>query len=293
MSSSRFDICLAETLKWEGFWSDDPHDPGGATMRGITIGVFAGARGEALTTSNADRLKRELRAISDDEVRAIYHRNYWLPLRAEEMPPGVDLAVFDFGVNSGITRSAKYIQRLVGARVDGHVGDATLRAIDEADPVDLVRRLMEDRRTFLRQIPTFWRFGKGWMNRCAGVESAALAMCEDAHGGVPVAAWSPAIVTVAEPVTPAPAKARVAETRATASSPGETAGGLIGSGSVATIGADVTMAAKASAAGGKDFSWGPMLLELLSRPSFWIAALALGGAVWMFVSERRRRWLLE
>jgi len=288
--TSRFDICLAETLKWEGFWSDDPHDTGGATMRGITIGVFAAARGEALTPASAARLKADLRTISDDEVRAIYYRNYWMPLRADEMPAGVDLAVFDFGVNSGITRSAKYVQRLVNARVDGHVGDATLKAIDEADPADLIARLMADRRAFLHQIPTFWRFGKGWLRRCDGVEAAALAMCDAPHE-VPVAGWAPAVRP--EAVAPAPGKAREASTAATSSSPGEKAAQTIGTGSTAQIGADVTMAAKVTMAGGKDFAWGPFLLELLSRPSFWIAALALGGSVWMLLSERRRRWLLE
>lgn len=290
--STRFDICLAETLKWEGFWSDDPHDSGGATMRGITIGVFAGARGEVLNAASAERLKRELRAISDDEVRAIYWRNYWVPLRADELPPGVDLAVFDFGVNSGITRAAKYVQRVVGARVDGHIGDATLRAIDEADPVAVIERLMADRRAFLRQIPTFWRFGKGWMNRCDGIEPAALAMCgaNDA-GGVPVAAWSPTVTP--DPVTPAPAKARVASTQATAASPGEKAAGTIGTGGGIQMGTDAAIAAKAVTAGGKDFSWLNFAVELASRPSFWMAAFAVTGSLWMFLSERRRRWLLE
>ena len=37
---TNFERCLSEVLQHEGGWADDPHDPGGATMRGITIGTF-------------------------------------------------------------------------------------------------------------------------------------------------------------------------------------------------------------------------------------------------------------
>ncbi|MCP8894345.1 hypothetical protein KYK29_05335 [Shinella daejeonensis] len=40
MTALNFVACLNETLKWEGGWADHPKDPGGATMKGITLATF-------------------------------------------------------------------------------------------------------------------------------------------------------------------------------------------------------------------------------------------------------------
>lgn len=102
--SPRFHACLAELLRWEGGWSNDPFDPGGATKKGITIGVYAsfvGARDAGLRDEWArEQLIAELRTIDDATVAEIYHRNYWQLVRGDDLPPGVDLAVFDFGVTA-------------------------------------------------------------------------------------------------------------------------------------------------------------------------------------------------
>ena len=117
--TDRFDTCLAETLKWEGGWSNHPRDPGGPTMRGIIQRVYDGWR------DNHGLPRRSVREIADHELRDIYRRSYWDQVRGDELPPGVDLAVFDFAVNSGPARAAKYLQRVLGVKVDGHIGPAT------------------------------------------------------------------------------------------------------------------------------------------------------------------------
>ena len=142
---TRFDLCLAETLTWEGGWSDDPVDPGGPTMKGIIQRVYDGWRdGHGLT-------RRTVRAIEESELRDIYWHNYWLQVHAEQLPPGVDLAVFDFAVNSGPPRAVRHLQRALGVSEDGHLGPATLAAVAAAEPGALVRRVMASRRAFLRQ----------------------------------------------------------------------------------------------------------------------------------------------
>jgi lysozyme family protein len=166
---SRFAICLAETLKWEGEWSNHKDDPGGPT-RGVIQRVYdAYRKGQGLPAQT-------VRKISDDELHAIYHDNYWRLVRGDELPPGVDLAVFDYGVNSGPSRSIKYLQSVLGVPQDGNMGPVTMQRVAEADPDDIIRDLMQARRGFLRQIKTFRTFGKGWLRRCDGIEKAALAM---------------------------------------------------------------------------------------------------------------------
>jgi len=168
--SDRFEACLAETLRWEGGYSNDPVDPGGATMKGIIQTEYDAWRARR-------KLKtRDVRSIEQAELSAIYLENYWQPLRCSELPAGLDFLVFDFGVNSGVGTAIRKLQSCLGVAVDGHMGSITLEAAETADIERTIQLYMDARRTFLRKIKTFWRFGKGWMNRCDGVEIAARQM---------------------------------------------------------------------------------------------------------------------
>ena len=40
MAKDNFAACLAQVLLSEGGWSDHPADPGGATMKGITLATY-------------------------------------------------------------------------------------------------------------------------------------------------------------------------------------------------------------------------------------------------------------
>ena len=40
MTAENFQACLAFTLKYEGGRSNDPHDPGGPTMEGVTQATY-------------------------------------------------------------------------------------------------------------------------------------------------------------------------------------------------------------------------------------------------------------
>lgn len=169
--SDRFKACLAETLKWEGGWSDHKDDPGGKTMKGILQRVYDPWR------EKHGLPRQSVRLISDEEVTAIYRQNYWNIVQGDELPPGIDLAVFDFGVNSGPARGIRYLQAVLGVSADGHMGPVTIKAAADADPVAVVKKLMADRRAFLHKIPHKASFIKGWMRRCDGVEQACLTAC--------------------------------------------------------------------------------------------------------------------
>lgn len=160
--------CLPVTLGYEGGWSDHPRDPGGATMKGITLAVYRQYRPGAS--------KADLRAISDGEVEAIYRDGYWTPIRGDDLPAGVDLATFDFGVNSGVSRASRYLQSVVGVQADGKIGNVTVQAAKEADAKTVVKALCAKRLSFLHGLSTFGTFGKGWSRRVANVEARAVAM---------------------------------------------------------------------------------------------------------------------
>jgi hypothetical protein len=107
MAASSYDFALKEVLKSEGGYSNHPSDPGGPTNFGITIADY-----KRYLKPNATAA--DVKAMRVEEAKAIYKPKYWDALRCDNLPAGLDYAVFDFGVNSGISRSAKYLQRLVG-----------------------------------------------------------------------------------------------------------------------------------------------------------------------------------
>ncbi len=166
---ARFLPCLSIVLRHEGGFSNDPQDPGGATMMGITRATLAEWRGEAVTAE-------EVRALTEEEAREIYRARYWNVLRCDDLPPGIDLMVFDFGVNAGPGAAARMLQRAVGVRADGAIGPVTLAAARAADAVAAIDRMARLREDHYRALATFPRFGRGWLRRTDEVRRAAQAM---------------------------------------------------------------------------------------------------------------------
>jgi lysozyme family protein len=177
-----FDICLAFTLKAEGGFVDNPADPGGATNMGITLATYR------QWSDDPDLGVLQVKDMTERTARAIYRSLYWNPLRADALPAGVDLSVFDMGVNAGIWRSARLLQRALGftgEEVDGSVGPETLAAAAKADVRSLIDDLAERQSAYYRSLGDFAIFGEGWLRRTEERRNAALAMAEDATG-IPV-----------------------------------------------------------------------------------------------------------
>jgi uncharacterized protein (TIGR02594 family) len=194
-ASQRFADGVALVLKDEGGNDDDPRDPGGGTSRGILQREW-----DVWRRTHAG-LPSDVWQAPQDQVLAIYHEKYWNPLCCDDLPAGVDYAVFDYGVNSGIGRAAKVLQGFVGADVDGEIGPKTIAATAGADAATLIKRICDERLAFLQGLATWGTFGRGWTNRVNGVRSHALAMVGTA---APAPTPTPAPTPAPTP-TPAPA----------------------------------------------------------------------------------------
>lgn len=160
-----FSNVLPLVLAHEGGYVNHPKDPGGATNKGVTQGVYDDYR------RNRGLDPRSVRSITRAEIQDIYKRQYWDMVNGDELPAGLDYAVFDYGVNSGPGRAAKDLQRTVGARVDGQIGEETIRLCREAadrDEVKLIEDYCNRRMRFLRGLRTWGTFGKGWKRRVVG-----------------------------------------------------------------------------------------------------------------------------
>lgn len=160
---ANFARSLALVLKWEGGYVNDPRDPGGATNRGITQAVYDAWRSEH------GLVRLNVRKISEAEVAAIYRHDYWDRLKGDRLPAGLDYAAFDFAVNSGVNRAARFVQACVGIAQDGKIGPVTIAAIKAANVHALIVELCARRQAFLEGLPTFDHFGDGWSRRVRDV----------------------------------------------------------------------------------------------------------------------------
>lgn len=164
-----FKRSLALVLQSEGGWSDHPSDPGGATMRGITMDTYRRYKQRTVT-------KTELRNITQQEIEEIYHEGYWTPSHCDNLPGGVDYMVFDFAVNAGPGRSAKTLQAALGVTQDGIIGPITMAQVQSSDTLKLIKACSAAKEVFYRSLPTFGVFGTGWLNRIRIVQGEAERM---------------------------------------------------------------------------------------------------------------------
>lgn len=161
---------LKGVLLHEGGNDDDPRDPGGRTSRGIIQTEYDRYR------ASKGLAPRDVWTADQSEVVEIYRKKYWDVLRCDDLPSGVDYAVFDYGVNSGVSRSAKILQQIVGADVDGEIGPDTIAATRDKDSIFVVNEICDERMDFLHGLHTWQTFGRGWTNRVNDVRALALEM---------------------------------------------------------------------------------------------------------------------
>ena len=138
-------------------------------MKGVTLRVFKDYFG-------SDKSKDDLRNITDEQLAHVYRTGYWDKCKCDELPAGVDYAVFDSAVNSGPGRGAKWLQGVVGASEDGAIGPNTLAKLANHDPRTIIGEMMDRRLQFLQGLRTWDTFGLGWGRRVQGVRKEALKM---------------------------------------------------------------------------------------------------------------------
>jgi len=162
-----FETCLPVILAAEGGFINDPHDPGGATNLGVTQRTLSSWLGRPATLA-------EIRALAPATVAPIYRARYYEPSYAGDCPPGVELMVFDEAVNQGVGRAIQSLRTALGVSADGCFGPVLRTALAAANAAALVKRIAAEREAHYRSLPTFDRFGSGWLARLARTTELAL-----------------------------------------------------------------------------------------------------------------------
>lgn len=198
-------------LAHEGGYVNNAKDPGGPTNKGITQKAYDRYRKSVWKASQSVKL------IADDEVAAIYKNDYWNMVDCDEMPIGIDYALFDYCVNSGPAQAVKDLQRCINDNanfygvsgqllVDGLVGNSTIDATKTAmlhGSDDLIASYCEKRLSFMKSLTTWKTFGTGWQRRVEGAHDGA----QDDDDGVVDLAIKMTKVTMPLVVVQTPAQA--------------------------------------------------------------------------------------
>lgn len=165
-------IALKRLTKWEGGFSNDADDPGGATRWGIT---------EA--TARRHGYNGKMAELPYETAVDIYRKDYWAPL-ALDYVNDQDIAnqLFQAAVNQGAGLWQHNLQRACNAvlmedpqlKMDGIIGTATLAAIEKIiqekrDKAELsmhlylfqVRRYEE----VIEKNLNLKKYRNGWLNR--------------------------------------------------------------------------------------------------------------------------------
>lgn len=160
--TGRFRRAMDRLLALEGGYVKHPSDRGGETNFGIS------KRSYPLVS---------IRTLTRDDAMQIYHRDFWSPLRLDEIgSERLALCTFHFGVHAGIGTAAKMLQRAINGSgralaVDGRIGPATIAAanrIGEDVLLPLLKgEILDYYAAIVRRDPSQAVFMRGWQNRLA------------------------------------------------------------------------------------------------------------------------------
>ena len=149
-----FDDAWTALVGNEGGYSNNPNDPGGETMWGVTARV---ARAYGYTGP--------MRQLPQETAKEIARKVYWNPLKLDSFDPRVAFQILDANYNGG--KCVLWMQGASGAKVDGVLGPQTIAAVQSTDPLKFILRWNSLRLRYYTSLAKWGNFGKGWTNRVA------------------------------------------------------------------------------------------------------------------------------
>ncbi len=104
MYSKEFENALKFVLAREGGYVNDPDDRGGATNKGITQNTYNS------WLKSIGKPSKDVKNITDAEVKEIYYKNYWLAAGCDKMTSKFAVVCFDTAVNMGVSRVDEFLK---------------------------------------------------------------------------------------------------------------------------------------------------------------------------------------
>ena len=160
---------IKEILEDEGSkYTNDPIDNGGPTKYGITL--------KDLQQFNPSATEEAVKNLTEEQAYKIYYDEYIIKSNYHKIVNDyIRYSMIDFGVNSGIYRATKEMQKILkynydnSIEIDGICGDKTINTINNNSSISLFAEINFARKNFLMDIvinkPSQEKFIKGWLNR--------------------------------------------------------------------------------------------------------------------------------
>ena len=142
---------------------NNPNDKGGPTKYGITMPILSKFLNRIATIDDVQN-------INETSAKDIYHKYFWIPLHADELPPTIASALFDTSINRGQATAVGFAQHcLVGVHPDGIIGEETIHALNVTDPemfiYNYIGELQDSYIAKVEHDMTQLEFLSGWLAR--------------------------------------------------------------------------------------------------------------------------------
>ncbi len=153
-----FEVAFNLLIEKEGGYVNDPYDRGGETKYGISKSAYP---------------HLDIKSLTLEQAKQIYYRDYWLPSKADRLPPQLGIMHFIAAVNIGVKRANRLLQRALNRQgfslvVDGIIGEKTLSAVKKANLSRLLADYTIELNRYYLKIGNK-RYLKGWINRSISV----------------------------------------------------------------------------------------------------------------------------
>jgi lysozyme family protein len=186
---ANFSEAFEHTMGMEGGYANDPTDAGGETFMGVSRVYNPGWYGWILIDAEKDEPDFPFCLGDDDDlydaVEDFYKDKYWDVNRLDSFgSQAVAEEMFDTGVNMGIGRAARFLQKSLNYLnrdgrlfnelvVDGAIGPASLKVlkivIDDGDEIVLLAMLNtlqgNHYMNYMDKNPSQKKYARGWFKR--------------------------------------------------------------------------------------------------------------------------------
>jgi lysozyme family protein len=168
---ANFERAQAIIRDFEGGFTNDPKDPGGATNFGITQETLSRWRKRPVSEA-------EVAAMTYEEAKEIFFAEYWSRSSCDAMPGPLALPVYNIAVHAGVGTAARFLQLALNSNgasvtVDGGIGGETLGAIKQVPLPELISDLIDLYEARLRAHKEFAHFKNGFLNRVTRLRTEA------------------------------------------------------------------------------------------------------------------------
>jgi lysozyme family protein len=151
-----FSSAIDLALRHEGNYTNDSSDPGGETRYGLSKKSYPDL---------------DIKNLTVEEAKAIYHKDYWLPLKCDEInEQWFANKLFDMAVLIGVSTAVRLLQQSINTEcgveidIDGVMGQQTLSYVNTDDPDSIHHAFLYAIEIHLKNLNKP-KYIKGWLIR--------------------------------------------------------------------------------------------------------------------------------